>query len=120
MDDRTGALFRSDCFGAVPADCPQDAAELDPGDLRSGQVRWATVDSSWVHDADRPTFGRALARFGRLEPSIVCRSHLAPAPGRMLPTFLDALARVPDAPRFVGPDQAGLELLLAGLGPTAA
>jgi hypothetical protein len=45
VDDRTGILFSSDCFGALLPAVPQDAADLDAAELRAGQVRWATIDS---------------------------------------------------------------------------
>ena len=45
VDDRTGILFSSDCFGTLLPAVPQSVAELDPDELRAGQVRWATIDS---------------------------------------------------------------------------
>ena len=120
VDDRTGMLFSSDCFGALLPSVPHDAAELDTGTLRDGQVRWATIDSAWVHEVDRPPFGHALDQFRSLEPTMVCSSHLPPAPGAMLDSFIDALAMTPDADRFVGPDQATLEAMLAGTVDAAA
>ncbi|HVT77302.1 MAG TPA: hypothetical protein VHD87_09745, partial [Acidimicrobiales bacterium] len=113
LDDRTGVLFSSDCFGGLLTDVPEDAAELDRDVLQAGQVRWATVDSSWVHDVDRATFNARLDDFRALEPTMVCSSHLPPAPGNMLKVFVDSLALVPDAERFVGPDQAFLDAMLS-------
>ncbi len=84
VDDRTGILFSSDCFGALLPAVPQAAADLDTDELRAGQVRWATIDSAWVHDVDRDAFGHALDRLRAIEPSMVCSSHLPPAPGAML------------------------------------
>ena len=83
--------------------------------LQAGQVRWATIDSAWVHDVDRSIFRRALDQLRMLEPTMVCSSHLPPAPGAMLDDFVDSLALVPDAERFIGPDQATLEAMLAGM-----
>jgi hypothetical protein len=115
VDDRTGILFSSDCFGALLRAVPQSAADLDTDELRAGQVRWATIDSAWVHDVDRDAFGHALDRLRTIEPSMVCSSHLPPAPGTMLDLFLDSLAMTPSASRFVGPDQAALDAMLAGV-----
>ena len=115
IDDRTGILFSSDCFGALLPAVPQDAADLDTDTLQAAQVRWATIDSAWVHDVDRQAFGHALDRFRALEPTMVCSSHLPPAPGAMLDTLVDSLAMTPDADRFVGPDQAALHAMLAGM-----
>lgn len=115
VDDRTGILFSSDCFGALLPAVPQDAADLDTDELQAGQVRWTTIDSAWVHDVNRQVFGRSLAELRALEPTMVCSSHLPPAPGAMLDLFVDSLAMTPDAERFVGPDQATLEAMLAGM-----
>lgn len=118
-DDRSGILFSSDCFGALLPEVPQDAADLDTDQLQAGQVRWATIDSAWVHDVDHDAFGHALDRWRAIEPTMVCSSHLPPAPGAMLDLFVDSLAVTPTAERFVGPDQAALDLILAGMGSPA-
>lgn len=120
VDDRSGILFSSDCFGALLPAVPESAADLDTAELRAGQVRWATIDSAWIHDVDRAAFAGALDGVRSLEPTMVCSSHLPPAPGTMLGPFLDALAMTPDAERFVGPDQAGLEAMLAGMATAPA
>ena len=120
VDDQTGILFSSDCFGALLPAVPADASELDTGELQAGQIRWATIDSSWVHDVDRAAFSYALDRLRAMEPTMVCSSHLPPAPGAMLNLFVDSLAKVPDADRFVGPDQAALEAMLAGTANVSA
>jgi hypothetical protein len=120
VDDRTGILFSSDCFGALLPAVPDNAGDLDVDELRSGQIRWATIDSAWVHDVDRDVFGRALAKLRAIEPTMVCSSHLPPAPGAMLDSFVDSLALTPDAERFVGPDQAALEMMLAGMAGSPA
>jgi hypothetical protein len=114
VDDRTGALFSSDCFGALLPSMTEDSSDLDSATLTSGQVRWATVDSSWVHDVDRGAFGAKLDQWRALEPSRIYSSHLPPAPGSMLDMFAESLAQVPEAPRFEGLDQAALETMLAG------
>lgn len=80
--------------------------------VQAGQIRWATIDSPWVHGVDRSTYERALAELRGIEPTMVCSSHLPPAPGGMLDLFVDSLAAVPDADPFTGPDQAALEAIL--------
>jgi len=54
-----------------------------------------------------------------MQPTMVCSSHLPPAPGAMLDLFFDSLAKTPAAERFVGPDQAALDMILAGMGAPA-
>ncbi|HLB76261.1 MAG TPA: MBL fold metallo-hydrolase [Candidatus Dormibacteraeota bacterium] len=115
LDDRTGALFSSDCFGALLPALPDNAADLDLDTLRSGQIRWATIDSPWIHDIDRAAFAAKLDQLRAIQPSMVYSCHLPPAPGAMLDLFLESLAQAPDAPRFEGPDQGALETLLAGM-----
>ena len=117
VDDRTGVFFSSDCFGGLLQDVPENAADIDTATLRAGQVRWATIDSSWVHDVDRAAFARTLDHVRAIEPTMVCSSHLPPAPGNMLKVFVESLAMAPDAERFVGPDHAALEAMLAGMAP---
>lgn len=112
-DDRTNALFSSDCFGALLAELPQDAAELSEAELRSGQVLWTSIDSSWLHKADPDVLARDLDHIRRFEPSVVLSSHLPPAPGHLLDLFLGSIAAVPASDPFVGPDQAALEQMLA-------
>ncbi len=112
--DQTGVLFSSDCFGALLQAVPSTAADLDTDLLQAGQVCSATIDSPWVHAVDRGAFSRALDQLRALEPTMVCRAT-SPAPGAMLDVFVDSLALVPDPKPFVGPDQAALEAMLAGL-----
>ncbi len=114
-DDRSGILFSSDCFGALLDEVPESTEDVADEELRRGQVFWATVDSSWLHTVDRALFAAELDRVRALEPTMVLSSHLPAAPGSSLERLLGALAEVPDAPAFVGPDQAALEQMLAGL-----
>lgn len=114
-DDRSGALFSSDCFGALLSAVPQSAADLTDAELRDGQTFWATLDSPWLHKVDRSAFASELEGIRRLAPQMVLSSHLPAAPGRMLDRMLGSLAAAPEARPFVGPDQAGLESMLKGM-----
>jgi flavorubredoxin len=113
-DDRTGALFSADTFGALLSEVPESAAELSEDELRDGQVLWATLDSPWLHAVDGPTFAASLEAVRSLEPTMVLSSHLPAATGELTDRLLDTLASVPGSPAFVGPDQAALEQMLAG------
>ena len=116
-DERSGIFFSSDCFGALLAldEVPECAEDLSDEQLRQGQVFWATVDSSWLHKVDRALFASELDRVRGLEPTMILSSHLPAARGSSMERLLDALAEVPDASPFVGPDQAALEQMLAGI-----
>jgi flavorubredoxin len=114
-DDRSGALFSADCFGALLAEVPQNADDLSEEALRQGQVFWATVDSPWLHNTNPHTFSDALGALRDLEPTTVLSSHLPAAPGRSLDRLIANLETVPAASPFVGPDQAALEQMLADM-----
>ena len=114
QDERSGIFFSSDCFGALLDEVPESAEDVSAEALRQGQVFWATVDSSWLHKVDRSVFASELDHIRGLEPTMVLSSHLPAARGSSVERLLGALAAVPDAPAFVGPDQAALEQMLAG------
>jgi len=120
VDESTSTLFSSDCFGALLSDMPESAADVAADALRDGQVRWATIDSAWVHDVDRELFRATLERYRSLAPELVLSSHLPPAPGAMFDRLVDALALAPSADRYVGPDQVMLEAMLAQMADGAA
>jgi flavorubredoxin len=112
-DDRSGAFFSSDCFGALLSSVPQNAAELSDGDLRDGQVFWATLDSPWLHKVDHAVFAKELDGIRKMAPKMILSSHLPAAPGRMTERLLASLASACTAQPFVGPNQAALEQMLA-------
>ncbi len=114
-DERSGIFFSSDCFGALLDEVPERAEDLSDEALREGQVFWASVDSSWLHNVDRAVFASELKRTRALEPTMILSSHLPAAQGSSIERLLGALAAVPDAPAFIGPDQAALEQMLAGM-----
>ncbi len=111
-EKKSGALFSSDCFGALLQDPPQNAADLSDKDLREGQIMWATVDSPWLHKVDRSAFAKELNGIRKMEPKMVLSSHLPAASGDMTERLLASLADAPSAQPFVGPDQAALEEML--------
>lgn len=112
-DDRSGTFFSSDCFGALMSSPAQDAADIPQKDLREGQILWATVDAPWLHTVDEGTFAEALANVRRMSPKVILSSHLPAAKGSMTEQFVESLASAPGAQPFVGPDQAGLQQMLA-------
>jgi flavorubredoxin len=111
-DETSGALFSSDCFGAVLSRVPQSAADLSEGDLRDGQVFWATVDSPWLHKVDRTRLAGDLDVIRKMAPSLILSSHLPAAPGRLTERLLGALGDAPGARPFVGPNQESFEQML--------
>ena len=112
LDPSTGTLFSADCFGALLPAPAKNVADVDPEVLRVGMIGWATVDAPWLHRVDRARFRESLQAVADLQPKRVLSSHLPPAEG-VTDTLLRNLAVAPDAPPFVGPDQAALERMLA-------
>jgi len=111
-DDKSGVFFSSDCFGALLEAPPQNAADLSEKDLREGQIFWATVDSPWLHKADKGVLAKELNQIRSMEPAMILSSHLPAASGDMTDQLLASLADAPSAQPFVGPDQAALEAML--------
>jgi len=112
-DDKSGAFFSSDCFGALLQAVPQRAEDISDHELREGQVFWATVDSPWLHKVDRAAFAKELNSIRELDPTMILSSHLPAASGAMLDRLLGSLEAAPTSQPFVGPDQAALEQMLA-------
>lgn len=120
LDERTGTLFSSDCFGG-PLGSPDlagsdDVRAVSEADRRDAQLLWATIDSPWVRFVDPVKFGASVQAIRDLDPSAILSSHLPPAVG-LNDAMFEVLQEAPQAPEFVGPDQAALEALLATFEP---
>ena len=75
LDTSTGACLSSDCFGA-PLPTPglataEDAAAVNPDELRAAQLLWATVDSPWVHATDPAKLAASLGPLRDFDPSVI-------------------------------------------------
>ena len=110
VDNLTGTVFSSDCFGSPLPNFELagagDVSAVPAQDLEDGQRLWATVDSPWISMLDQAVFDSALA------PELLLSTHLPPATGRA-GEFLDRLATLPGSAPFTGPDQAALAAMLA-------
>ena len=118
VDTSTGAMFTSDCFGA-----PLPTAELatgpnvrEAGDVREGQLLWATMDSPWVHNVDTTKYQASVDSVRSLDASAVFSTHLPPVLTDIGRHF-NVIGQVPQAPEFAMPDQQALEELLASFAP---
>jgi flavorubredoxin len=112
LEESSGVLFSSDCFGALLADVPENAADLTDEQLREGQVFWATVDSPWLHKVDEAALAKELDGIRALQPEMILSSHLPAAGKDQMDRMIASVAAAPRAQPFVGPDQAGLEQML--------
>jgi flavorubredoxin len=112
IDETIGAMFSSDCFGALLQDVPENAADISDDALHEGQSAWAVIDSPWLHKVDEAKFAKELDDIRKLNPEMILSSHL-PAAGRdQTERMLASLAAAPKREPFVGPNQAGLEVML--------
>jgi len=111
-DPESAALFSADSFGALMSEPVENAAEIGDEDLRQGMVKWATVDSPWLHLIDTAKFANTLNFVRGLSPKVILSAHL-PVAHDMSDELLGYLAAVPAAAPFVGPDQPALEAMLA-------
>lgn len=114
-DETSRVVFSSDCFGALLADVPEQAADLAERELLEGQVFWATLDAPWLHHVDAGVLARRLDAIRALDPKFILSSHLPPASGTMTERLLASLEAARVAQEFIGPDQAALQHLLAAL-----
>jgi hypothetical protein len=119
-DDRSGALFSADCFGALLADVPERAEDLTEAELHQGQVFWVMADSPWLCKVDEGLFTKDLHALRAFDATHVLSSHLPAASGASLERMLASLDAARAAEPFVGPDQAALEEMLAGMGSGGA
>lgn len=114
IDEKSRALFSSDCFGGLLSSPTEDAREVPQKELTEMQTLWTTVDSPWLHSIDRTLFGKALHSIRDLSPSVILSSHLPAARG-MTDQLLRTLAAAPEAKPFVGPDQEALQQMLSAI-----
>ena len=122
FDHKSRTCVSSDCFGGPMAseDLAQgsDVRDVPADDLRSAQLLWATVDSPWIHVADRDAYMQTVEPLRQMDPEVIVSSHLPPVVGDTS-ACLDMLAVAPLADPYVGPDQRALEEMLAAFEPTA-
>ena len=115
-DDKSGALFSADCFGALLADVPQRAEDLTEEELRQGQMFWVMADSPWLCKVDEAVLVKDLDALRAFSPSHILSSHLPAASGASLGPMLDSLRAARLSTPFVGPDQAALVEMMASMG----
>ncbi len=113
-DNRTGALFTADAFGAfVPEPC-QDAADVQKPAFDQGFAIFNRANHPWMTMVDREKFLEGIRLVRSIGPRFIFSAHLPPARGRT-DDLLDALSALPDLPPLDLPDQQALELMLAQL-----
>ena len=122
FDPRSRTCVASDCFGG-PMSTPDlaegdDVRDVPADDLRSAQLLWATVDSPWIHVADKDAYLKTVEPLRAMDPQTILSSHLPPVVGGTA-ACLDMLSAAPMADPYVGPDQKALEEMLASFEPAA-
>jgi glyoxylase-like metal-dependent hydrolase (beta-lactamase superfamily II) len=116
FDVGSGVLFSSDFLGAAlpsaEAAMAEDASDVKPDELESGQLTWGSVDSPWIHSVESPKFQRALSAINGLEPNTVLSTHLPPVRDD-LEAHLRRLSTLPGVVPAELPDQATIEAAMA-------
>jgi hypothetical protein len=122
-DEKSRTCFSSDCFGGpMPTAAlasTTDVRDAGAEDLRAAQLLWAAVDSPWVHHVRGQGYSDSVQALNAFAGDTVLSTHLPPAIG-IRDQLLGMLLAAPDAPPFMGPDQAALEQMLAGFEPPVA
>lgn len=112
LDSRNNTLFSADAFGALLQAPAESAHEISPEMLRDGCISWATVDAPWLQQLDTNKFINTLQKITKTGAATILSSHLPPAYD-MTAKLTGYLQEAMRAPRFVGPDQAALESMMA-------
>lgn len=119
LDERTGAMYTVDTFGAILPSVPESCDDVSEADLVDGIAGWAAFDSPWTQLVDHDRFRAAANEVARLQPTTIFSSHLPSASGRMARRFVEVIASVPARPPFVPPDHAAFASIFAALGAAA-
>ena len=112
-DDKSGALFCADSFGAfIPAKC-QDADDIPAAERSRAQTTFASIVSPWVHMLDEAKFAAHLKVVRDMDPKLILGCHLPPAKNHKADEFLKALTACPPTEPWCGPNQAAMEAMMA-------
>lgn len=113
LDRRTGSLLSADSFGALLHQPYGETTDVPEAELREGMLGWASVDAPWLGFVTKDAFLTRLKELRALSPSRILSSHLPQVRQAQIDSVIETLADAPDAPRFIGPDQAAMEAMLA-------
>lgn len=119
LDERTGAMYTVDTFGAILPGVPESCDDVSEADLVDGIAGWGAFDSPWTQLVDHDRFRAAASEVARLQPTTIVSSHLPSASGCMAKQFVEVIASVPACPPFVPPDHAAFASIFAALGAAA-
>lgn len=118
VDTAERALFAGDAFGALLAEVPTRAEEIDDAALAQGMVGWSAVDAPWLATADRDRFAGALSAVDRIDPAFVLSGHLPPATGparRLTAIMRQAWCEAPDSGPAGAPDPLAIDQAVAAV-----
>ena len=111
-DSKSGALFSSDCFGAMIPAKVQDVADVPEADLQQGFMNFASIVSPWIHLVDEGKYAKMLDVVRHMAPTMILSCHSPPARGKT-DQYLKWLAAAPSSEMWVGPNQAAMEAMMA-------
>jgi len=122
-NDKSGALFSADSFGAfISAKC-QDADDIPAAERAQAQTTFASILCPWVHMLDEAKFAAHLKVVRDMDPELILGCHLPPARKNKADEFLKALTACPPTGPWFGPHQGpvggddGAWLTAPGLAP---
>jgi len=112
-DPVSGALFSSDCFGAILPAGTESLQNLSDDELLAAQTLWTSIDTPWVAKVDRSLLADELDELRDLAPSMILSAHL-PATSGIVEAQLAGVEAAPFAEPFIGHSQAVLTQMLEG------
>jgi flavorubredoxin len=104
FDEKLGALFSVDAFGAVLKRKERDVTGFSEKELADGMTIWASIDSPWIHMIDEQKYRIMLNQVQQLNPKLILSSHLPTARDKTS-QLLEVLSHVPSSKPFTTPNQ---------------
>jgi flavorubredoxin len=113
-DEKSGAVFCVDAFGAILAREEKDLANLEKKEVQQGMFMWETFDCPWVHSVDTQKFGRSLEEIHMMKPRVILSGHL-PMGRNKTDLLLRIAAALHSVPPFVAPNQEAFSQIVSAI-----
>jgi flavorubredoxin len=113
-DEKSGAVFCVDAFGAILAREETDLANLEEKEVQQGVFMWETFDCPWVHSVDTQKFGKSLEEVHMMKPSVILSGHL-PMARNKTDLLLRLAGALPAVPPFVAPNQEAFSQIVSAI-----
>ena len=113
-DEKSGALFCVDAFGALLPREEKDLANFEEKEVQQGMFMWETFDCPWVHSVDTQKFGKSLEAIRMMNPSIILSGHI-PMARNKTDLLLRLASALPGLPAFVAPNQQAFSQIVSAM-----